>query len=296
MLMNVGNNHKIYYEIHGINDEEAPTCIVQHGGPGGGLQRSILKLFDLTKWRVILWDQRGCGKSLPYGELKHNTTWYLVQDMERIRIAIGSPKKWFLFGGSWGTTLSLAYASCHGKHVAGMILRGVCLMEPWEQEWLYGANGAARLFPEAWATFASRTSRRQNLTTLYGRRLKSKSTRKAAASKWWGWESAVSTLRPHKDKTPPTKITTLALLENHYFAHNAWLRPGQLIAAARKMRFPVWIVQGRYDVVCPPASAWALSQVLPDLRQLTFTIAGHAATEPETWVGLQHAVEDALMI
>jgi len=295
MMLNVGDGHQIYYEIHGKNPL-APTCIVQHGGPGGGLQHSVLELFDLTKWRVILWDQRACGKSLPYGELKHNTTWHLVADMERIRESVGSPTKWFLFGGSWGTTLSLAYASRHGKHVAGMILRGVCLMEPWEQDWLYGPNGAARLFPEAWATFAAKSRRRQNLTALYGRRLKSKATRKAAASKWWGWESAVSTLHPHKDTTPPTKIMTLALLENHYFENNAWLRPGQLIAAARKMRFPVWIVQGRYDVVCPPASAWALSQVLPDVRQLTFTIAGHAATEPETWKGLRLAIRDAIAL
>ena len=300
MFIDVGDGHRVYYELHG--NPVAPPLVVLHGGPGGGLHRSVLHLLDLRRWHVLLFDQRGCGRSTSSDKsvdsvLRHNTTWHLVADMERLRVQMGVDA-WALFGGSWGTTIAMAYASRHPGRVTGMVLRGVCLMEPWEADWLYSDKGAARLFPDAWVKFkAGANTQRQssspdNLMRVYTRLLHSKNrqTRRAAAKSWWGWESAVSTLRPAVDTTPIKNVESLALLEHHYFSHMAWIRPGQLLAAAAKWRFPVQIVQGRYDLVCPPASAFALARAL-DPRQvtLTWTLAGHAATETETASALRIA-------
>jgi proline iminopeptidase len=293
--IDVGDGHRVYYEVHGARDGR--PAVVLHGGPGGGLQRSTLRFFDLKRWRVVLFDQRGCGKSTPFASTEHNTTWDLVADMELLRRAVGV-ERWTLFGGSWGTTLALAYASRHAKRVAAMVLRGVCLMDRWEQDWLYKEGGASRIFPAEWAKFAAgagagagqRKGTRKNLTALYSRRLRDRRTRRASAKAWWGWESAISTLKPGPDNTSAKQTETLSVLENHYFLHNAWIRPGQLLAAARKMQFPVRIVQGRYDMVCPPASAYALAQALPHAH-LTFTHAGHAASEPATAAALREATD-----
>jgi proline iminopeptidase len=284
----VEDGHTLYYEIHGAS--EGKPAVILHGGPGGGLQRSALRSFDLRKWCVLLFDQRGCGRSRPFLSTHANTTWHLVADIEALRTHVGI-EKWMVFGGSWGSTLALAYASRHGDRVSGMVLRGVCLMEPWETEWLYGPAGAARLFPREWAAFSGgqRRATAKSLMRSYGRRFRRASTRRAAARAWWGYEAAVSHLRPQPDTTPDRGAEGLAILEHHYFSHNAWLRPGQLLAAARHMNFPVAIVQGRYDVVCPPAAAVALTAALPKAR-LTLTIAGHAGSEPETAKGLHAAV------
>lgn len=291
MYIDVGHGHRVYYEIHGARDGR--PAVVLHGGPGGGLQRSALRFFDLKRWRVLLFDQRGCGKSTPFASLDHNTTWDLVADMERLRAVMGV-ERWTLFGGSWGTTLALAYASRHAKHVAAMVLRGVCLMDRWEQDWLYKEGGASRIYPQEWAKFAAGAGQqphtRKNLTALYSRRLRDRRTRRAAAKAWWGWESAISTLKPSPDKTTPKQAESLAVLENHYFLHNAWIRPGQLLAAAHRMRFPVRIVQGRYDMVCPPAAAAALAAALPRAH-ITFTHAGHASSEPATAAALRAATD-----
>lgn len=291
MYIDVGDGHRVYYEIHGARDGR--PAVVLHGGPGGGLQRSALRFFDLKRWRVLLFDQRGCGKSTPFAALEHNTTWDLVADIERLRAVMGVDR-WMVFGGSWGTTLALAYASRHAQRVTAMVLRGVCLMERWEQDWLYKEGGASRIYPLEWAKFAAgagqRDSTRKNLTAIYSRRLRDRRTRRAAAAAWWGWESAISTLEPQPDKTSAKQTEALAVLENHYFRHNAWLRPGQLLGAARHMQFPVIIVQGRYDMVCPPAAAAALAAALPHVC-LKFTHAGHAATEPATATMLRGATD-----
>lgn len=285
--------HRVYYEVHGLQIIAAQTAVVLHGGPGGGLDRTVLDLFDLTKWRVILYDQRGCGKSTPHASTKNNTTWDLVADMERLRTHL-TIDQWLVFGGSWGSTLALAYASRHGSAVKGMILRGVCLMEPWEQKWLYEEGGASRLFPEAWDQFCGGGNCKNYRKTLrtYGRLLRNRKTRKAAAARWYTWEDTLS----HLDPLPVCKvgdnerqIESLAVLEQYYFSNGAWLKPKQLLRAARRFFFPVLIVQGRYDLVCPPASAVALARALPyvDLRM---TIAGHAASEPATKKALRQAV------
>jgi proline iminopeptidase len=290
MLLEVGDGHTLYYKEYG-NPNGKPV-VVLHGGPGGGHQRAVLKYFDLKRWRVILYDQRGCGLSTPRLSLHKNTTWDLVKDLEKLRAAC-SIERWTVFGGSWGSTLALAYASKHLNHVAALVLRGICLLEPWETDWLYKEGGASRLYPEAWASFAKAAgSKKGNLTRTYSRLLRGRQTRKKAAAAWWGWEAKLSQLRPTPDRSTPKQVEELAVLENHYFLHNGWLRPGQLLAAAAKIpkSVPVYIVQGRYDLVCPAASAIALASVIPHAN-LTLTIAGHAGSEPENAKALREATD-----
>jgi len=282
----------MYYEEHG-NPTGKPV-VVLHGGPGGGLQRAVLKYFDLGKWRVILYDQRGCGRSTPFLSLRKNTTWDLVADIERLREACRIDQ-WTVFGGSWGTTLALAYASKHMKRITAFVLRGVCLMEPWETAWLYREGGASRLYPEAFHAFAvgsrSKVNVKTNLTASYKRLLRNRRTRKAAAAAWWRWESAISSLHPRSDRSTPKQIESLAVLENHYFSHNCWVRPGQLLSVAKRIpaTVPVIIVQGRYDLVCPPTSAVAVAAALPH-AELHLTIAGHTASDPENAKALRAAL------
>jgi proline iminopeptidase len=293
MRLPLTDGHVMYYEEHGL-----PTgrpVVVLHGGPGGGIQRKVLELFNLQKWRVIMYDQRGCGRSTPFGSITANTTRHLVADMERLRLHLGL-EAWTLFGGSWGSTLALAYASRHKERVTAMVLRGVCLMEPWEQRWLYEEGGASRLYPEAWASFVAGSGlgskNKQNLTRAYSRRLRSRDrgTRRNAARAWWGWEATVSHLKPRPDRTPIATVETLAILENHYFRHNAWIKPGSLVAAASNFQFPIHIVQGRYDLVCPAASAVAIAHAAPNAN-LVMTIAGHSTFEPETAVQLRKLLD-----
>ena len=290
MYLDLDAGHRMYYEEHG-NPNGKPV-VVLHGGPGGGLQRTVLKYFDLGKWRVILYDQRGCGRSTPFLSLRKNTTWDLVADIERLRTECRI-ERWTVFGGSWGTTLALAYASKHMKRITAFVLRGVCLMEPWETAWLYREGGASRLYPEAFDAFVvgSRTKTKTNLTATYKRLLRNRRTRKAAAAAWSGWESAISSLHPRSDRSTPKQIESLAVLENHYFSHNCWVRPGQLLAVARRIpaTVPVIIVQGRYDLVCPPNSAVAVAAAVPH-AELHMTIAGHAASDPENAKALRAAL------
>ena len=288
MYLDVGDGHRMYYEEHG--SPSGRPVVVLHGGPGGGLSRGILRKFNLKRWRVILYDQRGCGRSTPYLSIHKNTTWDLVADLEKLRTACNMTS-WTLFGGSWGTTLALAYASKHMDRVTAFVLRGVCLMEPWETEWLYSEGGASRLYPDAFAEFASFAKRSTDLTKTYKRLLSNRKTRKAAAASWWGWESAISSLNPKPDTTSPRVTLSLAILENHYFSHNAWIRSGELLKTASRIpaSVPVYIVQGRYDLVCPPASAFALAKAVPH-AQLRFTQAGHSASDPENDKGLREAL------
>ena len=301
MLLDVGDGHTLFYEVHG--PQQSPlsakrTAVVLHGGPGGGLHRKQLQHFDLTRWRVVLFDQRGCGKSTPLYSIHKNTTWDLVADIEKLREAVGV-KRWTVFGGSWGSTLALAYAAKHLDHVAALVVRGIYLGESRENDWLYKEGGASSLYPEEWTKFSqgAGTKSRKNLTATYRRLLRSKDrkTRRRAAAAWWGWESAISFLVPKPDDSKRSEVESLAILENHYFSHNCWLKPGQLLAAARRIpaSVPVHIVQGRYDLVCPPASAFALSQAVPHAH-LTFTLAGHAGSEKPTAAALRKATDSLL--
>jgi proline iminopeptidase len=248
--------------------------------------------------------------------LHKNTTWDLVGDIEKIRSALGI-QTWTVFGGSWGSTLALAYASKHLDHVSALVLRGVYLGEPEENDWLYREGGASRLYPEGWNAFSAVASvasvasvgqqgrpnrikkprTNKNLIGAYSRLLRSRDrqTRRKAAAAWWGWEASLSFLKPRKDTTKLKEVESLAAIENHYFSHNCWLRPGQLLAAAAKIprSVPVHIVQGRYDLVCPPVSAYRLSKAI-DHATLTMTIAGHAGSEPATAIQLRKATDSLL--
>jgi proline iminopeptidase len=293
--LDVGDGHRIYYEQHGAADGR--PAVVLHGGPGGGLQRSALKFFDLRRWRVTLFDQRGCGRSTPSvsepSALRTNTTWHLVADIEKLRSAVGVTGAWTVFGGSWGSTLALAYASKHMSSVAAIVLRGVFLAEPWESEWLYAEGGASRMAPVEWERFSDGGRRRTLKATMsyYGSRLRSRraATRKAAARAWNRWETVLSSLNPPKGHGAAPE--SMAILEHHYFKHHCWLKPGQLLAVAERIprSIPVTIVQGRYDLVCPPASAVALAHRIPH-SVLKLTHAGHSAMEPETARSLRAAL------
>jgi len=285
-MLDLGDGFHMHYEIHG--SPRGRPVVVLHGGPGGGIQRYQLKHFDLKRWRVVMFDQRGCGSSTPRGvdSLHANTTWHLVEDIEKLRNHLGIPQ-WTVFGGSWGTTLGLAYAETYPSKVTALILRGVCLMQKWELEWLY-KGGIKTVWPEVWDAFAE-GKRDSNMIHVYTDLLKSRKTRKAAAKRWWGMESAISFLRPKKDTTNPKQIEELALLEHHYFRNNAWLKPSQLLENADRLKMPITIVQGRYDMVCPFRAAWELRQKIPHAKLVVVEDAGHAGSEPGTAKALRAA-------
>lgn len=286
----IRHNHNLYFEEHG--HREGRPVVWLHGGPGGGMSRAFTRFFDLRKWRVILYDQRGCGKSTPFGveSLAHNTTWDLVQDIEDLRQHLAI-EKWMVIGGSWGTTLALAYAETHPNHVSAMLLRGVCLMEPYEYRWLYENTGSANVFPEKWTGFVEplplkvRDKGYSTIMKTYRKLLTSKNTktRRNAAKHWWDWESAVSFLEPRPDRTTPQQAESLGIIENHYFTHNAWLKPHQLLKNAHRLKhIPMTIIHGRYDLVVPVRSAWALHNALPHSKLQIVAKSGHGSGEKST--------------
>jgi len=293
------DGHTMYFEEHG-NKEGKPVVMI-HGGPGGGLSRRFAEFFDLKTWRLILFDQRGCGKSMPFGidSLDHNTTWDLVKDMERLRCHLGL-EVWTLVGGSWGTTLALAYAETYPKRVQSILLRGVCLMEPYEYRWLYESTGSANVFPERWTKFIEplpipiRDKGYRPIMKTYRRLLTSKNrtTRLNAAKHWWQWESAVSFLEPRPDTANDKQTESLAVLENHYFTHNAWIKPGQLLKNAYRLKdIPITILHGRYDLVCPVRSAVALHNALPHSKLRIMARSGHAASEISTKAAIKEEIK-----
>lgn len=292
------DGHVMYYRERG--NPAGPPVVILHGGPGGGLEPKVpARSFDLTKWRVIQFDQRGCGRSTPTGlaGLKANTTWHLVADIERLRNHLGLTR-WAVFGGSWGSTLSLAYAETHPDRVTSLVIRGIYLGSPMENDWLYREGGASQLQPAGWARFAagSKVRSSKNLTRAYHRLLHSpkRVTRRAAARAWATWESSISFLKPRPDRSTPEELENVALLENHYFYHNCWLRPGQLLqGVSRLSKIPIAIVQGQYDLVCPPVSAYRLKEALPHAT-LMMTHAGHAGSEEETKAALRRATDQML--
>jgi proline iminopeptidase len=284
-ILPVTNGHKIYFEKHGR--EGGLPAIVLHGGPGGGIQKTALSAYDLSKWCVIMFDQRGCGKSTPFGSTKNNTTWDLVNDIEALRLHFGFDK-WFVSGGSWGTTLALAYAETHPERVTGMMLRGLCLCNDSSQQWLYQEGGASRIFPDAWEKFVEvlplklRTAGWLEISRYYQKKLsKGGVTAQRFANAWWGWESAISYLTPKVDDTKEKEALALAIIENHYFVNKCWLKEGQLLDGLGVLRnIPITIVHGRYDVVCPMYGAYAVANALPHVRLVIIPDSGHSSTEP----------------
>jgi len=283
--LKVDDVHELYIEESGSVDG-IPVIFI-HGGPGAGCVECHRRFFNPEKYRVILFDQRGAGKSTPHASLENNTTQHLVADMEAIREYL-KIDKWVLFGGSWGSTLSLVYAQTHPDKVLGMILRGIFLCRPEEIHWFY-QQGTSKLFPDAWQEFCSPIpeSERGDMVAAYYKRLTSDDEliRTKAAKAWSIWEGRTSTLKPNVDVVNSFgnlhTAVSLARIECHYFINNSFLQPNQILNNVDKLKeIPTTIVQGRYDVVCPMESAWALFQALPMAELDIIPDAGHSAMEP----------------
>lgn len=283
-MLDVGNGHQIYVEQCGVPN--GIPVVILHGGPGGGCSPAMRRYFDPRVFRVILFDQRGCGRSRPHASVTHNTTWHLVDDIEAIRRAFGIDA-WCVFGGSWGATLSLIYAQEHPDRVLRLILRGVFLMTKAELDWFYG-GGAGKFWPETWSRFVSPIpeDERDDLIRAYNRRLfsgdLSLETRYARA--WSAWENALASIHSNgsSGESPGDYARAFARLENHYFMNNGFLEfDGQILShMGRISHIPGVIVQGRYDMICPPSSAYRLSELWPSCELKMIRNAGHALSEP----------------
>lgn len=277
-MLEVGDGHTMYYETHG-NPKGTPL-VVLHGGPGGGLTRFVLKLLSLKRWHVILYDQRGCGKSTPRLELKANTTWHLVQDLETLREHL-SIDKWVLMGGSWGSTLALAYASRHLDRILGFILRGVCLFTEQENQWTMNRGYASEIYPDNWKKFLKPLPKgTRRALKPYTRRLLNPQTRKAMVGPWTAWEHRLSHLQKLPFHPSPKSDEESAVLEAYYYSNNAWLTPELLLETATKIKVPVLIVHGQYDMNCPIASAYILKESIPHAKLIVVPKAGHSMSEP----------------
>jgi proline iminopeptidase len=270
------------------NPAGLPVVFV-HGGPGGGTSPVQRRFFNPAKYRIILFDQRGCGRSRPHASLDHNTSWDLVADMEAIRDYLGIDK-WVLFGGSWGSTLSLLYAETHPERVAAMILRGIFLSRQRELDWFY-QDGTRSVFPEAWDRFAGMVpaAERDHLIDAYHKRLTDPAherERLPFAKEWSLWEGSTVTLVPDQEQrahsVDPVFALAFARIEAHYFKHRCFLETDNWILenADKLSGIPLTIVQGRYDAICPPVSAWDLAQAVPHATLKMVPVAGHSAFEP----------------
>jgi proline iminopeptidase len=295
--LRVSERHEIHVEEAG-NPDGKPVLFF-HGGPGAGISPIHRRFFDPSFWRVILFDQRGCGKSTPLGEIEENTTWDLVADTERIREELGIPK-WLVFGGSWGSTLALAYAETHPDRVQGLILRGIFLGRRLEIDWTF-SDGCRRVYPDGWEAFVEKLSPRERGDVLhaYLRRLNAPEPeiQREAALAWNLWEERASHLLPNlepvKEEDVPKEIA-LARIEAHYFVNDSFFDPDdQLLRNIGWIRHvPALIIQGRYDLVCPAQSAWELHRAWPGSRLVLVGDAGHAADEPSIASALVEATEE----
>lgn len=276
--------HRVYVEQCGRPD--GVPVIVLHGGPGGGCSPGMRRFFDPAHYRVILFDQRGCGRSSPNASVENNTTWDLVADIERIRTELGI-ERWAVFGGSWGACLGLVYAQTHPERVAALVLRGVFTMTRSELDWFYG-GGAGVFWPEQWAAFSQMIpeDERGDLIAAYHRRLFSADQVEQIrfARAWAGWESSLAVLNPGESRGFPSASYALAFarLENHYFTNAGFLgADGHILRNMPRLAgIPGAIVQGRYDMICPPHTAHAVHKAWPGSSLRMIPTAGHALSEP----------------
>jgi len=279
--------HRLYFEESG-NPAGKPVVFL-HGGPGGGTSPAMRRFFDPRRYRIVLFDQRGCGRSTPHASLVDNTTWHLVEDIETLRMHLGIAR-WQVFGGSWGSTLALAYAQQHPAQVTELVLRGIFLLRRSELDWFYeDPFGAGSLFPDLWERYTRPIPPRErgSMMRAYYRRLTSehRATRIAAARAWSVWEGATSYLLASKNYLAkfddPDYAAAFARIECHYFVNRGFLkRDDQLLRDVRRIRhIPAVIVQGRYDVVCPLRSAWDLHRAWPEAELRIVPDAGHSAFE-----------------
>lgn len=289
-MLDVGDGQHIYWEVSG--NREGKPVVFLHGGPGAGTTPEHRRLFDPERYRIVLFDQRGCGLSIPHAsqpdaDLSANTTWHLVADMERLRKHLGIDR-WQVFGGSWGSALALAYAQTHPERVTELVLRGIFTLRRQELDWFY-EGGASAVYPDLWEDFLAPVPllERTHLIEAYSRLLKDPDVEvhQPAAIAWSRWESSTITLLPQADTiarfTDPEYATAFARIENHYFRHGGWWEEGQLIRDATRLAgIPAVIVQGRYDMCTPAMTAWDLHQAWPEAEFHLIADAGHAFDEP----------------
>ncbi|MBL3685992.1 prolyl aminopeptidase [Leucobacter zeae] len=291
-MLDVGDGHEIYWEVCG-NPEGKPAVFL-HGGPGGGCGPDQRRFFDPERYRIVLLDQRGCGRSTPHAsapdaDLSTNTTWHLVADIERLREHLGIDR-WLVFGGSWGSTLSLAYAQTHAERVTELVLRGIFTLRSSEIRWFY-QEGASQVFPDVWEEYLSviPEEERGDLVAAYHRRLfdEDPAVHVPAGVAWTVWENSTIRLIPDEAgiaeaRADEAAAVAFARIENHYFSHGGWMEDGQLIrdAAEKLAGIPGVIVQGRYDACTPATTAWDLHRAWPEADFEMIPDAGHAATEP----------------
>ena len=291
--------HEIYYEQCG-NPDGKPAVFL-HGGPGGGGSTTVRRFFNPERYHIVIFDQRGCGRSKPHGCLEQNTTWDLVEDIETLKNKLGF-EKWLVFGGSWGSTLSLAYSQTYPKSVSEMVLRGIFMLRKKELDWFY-QEGASNIFPEAWEKFLEPIdiSQRDDLMAAYHEIFKSDNTEKKlnAAIAWSRWEGSTSSLSYNPDMadsfSDPRFALAFALIENHYFVNKGFLEhENQLIESGIDIirNIPTTIVQGRYDIVCPMTTAWELSKNWPEANLIVAPSSGHTAFEKEITHELIKATEE----
>ena len=296
-MLAVSDVHTLYWEESG-NPKGKPAVFV-HGGPGGGTDPKHRRFCDPSVYRIVLFDQRGCGRSTPFASLEENTTWALVSDMERLRVHLGI-EKWLVFGGSWGSTLALTYAEEHPDRVSELVLRGIFLLRKWEIDWFY-QEGASRMFPDAWDDFLAPipVAERGDMLAAYHARLHDPDPAVAlrAAKAWSIWEARTSCL--YQDPSVIARMggdefaTAFARIECHYFVNQGFFeKETQLIDNIAKIRhIPGVIVQGRYDVVCPAESAWDLKRAWPEADLVITKDAGHAAFEHSNLIELVRATD-----
>ena len=297
-MMQVSDIHTIYFERCG-NPSGLPVVFL-HGGPGGGLIPGYRQFFDPQVYHIILFDQRGAGKSTPHAELEGNTTWDLVADMERLRERFNI-EKWMVFGGSWGSTLALTYAVTHPNRVSSLVLRGIFLCRPKELQWFY-QHGASEMFPDFWENYrdALPPEERGDFINNYYKRMTSadEKTRMDACRAWSVWEGSTSKLFPNTDLinrfAEDKEALALARIEAHYFVNNCFFPSDNfLLENVEKIRrIPTVIVQGRYDVVCPPVSAWELHRAFPESELHLIADAGHSISEPGITSALIEATDN----
>ncbi len=292
-LLDVGDGHRVYWELCGTPG--ARPAVVLHGGPGAALSPNLRRLFDPSRYQVLLFDQRGCGRSTPNASLDANTTWHLVGDIERLRVMAGVDR-WSVLGGSWGSTLALAYAETHPQRVTDLVLRGIFTVRREEIAWYY-QEGASWLFPDLWEDFQAPipVEERTDMVAAYRRRLVADDpvVRLEAARAWSLWEGQTITLLPNpalRDLFGQDEYAlAFARIENHYFVHDAFLEPGQLIRDVHRIRhIPAVMVQGRYDLATPMRTAWELHRAWPEAAFHVVPDAGHAYDEPGI---LHHLIE-----
>ena len=293
----VGDGHVLHVEQCG-NPEGVPVVFL-HGGPGDGITPKCRRFFDPARWRVVLFDQRGAGKSTPFASLEANTTPQLIADIERLRTHLGI-ERWCVFGGSWGSTLALAYAQAHPERVTGLVLRGIFLGRPEEVDWLFEAGGASRVFPDKWQHFAALipVAEREHMIDAYWQRLTStdEAVRVAAACAWSAWEGGILTLEESPETearlAAPEVAVSMARLEAHYFRNHNFLESNQLLRDVARIRhIPGVIVHGRYDMDCPLQSAFDLHTAWPEAA-FHIVLAGHSSGEPAIVDKLVEATDD----